>query len=66
MIGDELFQNVMKHSRKTPKKVISIRVDTATSDKFDELCRKHHMTKADIYSWALNEAIKKLEDGGSK
>jgi len=61
MLGDELFQNVMNHSRKTPKKVISIRVATETSDKFDELCRKHHMTKADIYSWALNQAIKKLE-----
>jgi len=60
--GDPLFQNIMETAKKKPKKPMSIRVDKETELKFDKLCKKHKVVKAEIYSWALNEAIRKIEE----
>lgn len=55
-----LFENVIKDKEVKEKKVISIRVDKETSDKFDKLCDKHGLKKAGLYSWALEMAVEKL------
>jgi len=56
------FKDEVESFKRSPKKVISLRVDIKVEDKFHALCEKHEVVKADIYSWALAQAVKKMEE----
>ena len=54
-------ESLLNKATRKPTKVISIRVDEETANKFDKLCTKHKLVKADLYSWALERAIERVE-----
>ena len=47
---------------KEPSMVTSIRVDVRVWERLDDLCKQHKIAKQDIYSWALEVAIAKIEE----